>query len=79
MWPEGYPLELGGPDLANVDIPVLIVNGGNDHYAESNEKLTRAIRGARAITIPDTDHLTILDDSRFKKEALAFLKARNRE
>jgi pimeloyl-ACP methyl ester carboxylesterase len=76
MWPEGFPLELGGPDLAKVDIPVLIVNGGDDHYAESNAKLSKAIPGSRAIKIPGTDHLTILEDARFKKEALAFLNGR---
>jgi pimeloyl-ACP methyl ester carboxylesterase len=75
MWPEGYPLELGGPDLGKVDIPVLIVNGGDDHYAESNGRLTAAIHGARAITIPDTDHLTVIEDSRFKKEVLRFLES----
>jgi pimeloyl-ACP methyl ester carboxylesterase len=75
MWPEGYPLELGGPGLAKVDLPVLIVNGGDDHYAASNAKLTRAIPGSKAITIPDTDHLTVLEDARFKSAVVEFLKA----
>jgi pimeloyl-ACP methyl ester carboxylesterase len=74
MWPEGYPLKLGGPDLAKVDIPVLIVNGGDDHYAESNGRLSAAIPGSKAIAIPGKDHLTVIEASRFKKEALAFLK-----
>ncbi|HZV02336.1 MAG TPA: alpha/beta hydrolase [Planctomycetota bacterium] len=74
MWPEGYPLELGGPDLAKVDIPVLIVNGSNDHYAESNKKLSDAIHGARAIEIRGADHLSLVDDSRFKDEVSRFLK-----
>jgi hypothetical protein len=31
MWPDGHPLALGGDGLADVDIPVVIVNGADDH------------------------------------------------
>jgi pimeloyl-ACP methyl ester carboxylesterase len=76
MWPEGYPLELGGAGLAAVDVPVLIVDGANDHYARSAGKLAAAIPGARLVTIPDTDHLSALTDKRFRDAAVAFLGGR---
>ena len=75
MWPEGYPVELGGAGLADVDIPVFIVNGGDDHpYVETDEKLAGAIPGARLVRIPDTNHFTVVPDPRFKEEVVGFLK-----
>jgi pimeloyl-ACP methyl ester carboxylesterase len=75
MWPEGYPVELGGAGLADVDIPVFIVNGGDDHpYVETDDELAGAIPGARLVRIPGTDHLTVVPDSWFKEEVLYFLK-----
>jgi pimeloyl-ACP methyl ester carboxylesterase len=75
MWPEGYPIQLGGVGLANVDIPVLIINGENDYpYVKSDQKLADTIPGAQLIRIPNTDHLTVMIDPRFKEEVLNFLK-----
>jgi len=74
MWPEGFPLALGGAGLAKVDIPVLIVDGENDGYAATAGKLAAAIPGARLVTIPGTDHLSALADPRFKKAVVSFLK-----
>lgn len=76
MWPEGFPLKLGGAGLAKVDIPVLIVDGENDHYVDGAKKLAGAIPGAKLVTIPDTDHLSVVPDERFKKAVLAFLNGR---
>ena len=75
MWPEGYPIQLGGVELANVDIPVLIINGENDYpYVESDQKLADTIPGAQLIRIPNRDHLTVLSDPGFKEEVVKFLK-----
>jgi pimeloyl-ACP methyl ester carboxylesterase len=75
IWPEGYPVQVGGAGLADVDVPVLIVNGEDDHpYVETDEKLAAAIPGAKLVTIPDTNHLSVVPDPRFKEEALAFLE-----
>jgi pimeloyl-ACP methyl ester carboxylesterase len=77
MWPEGFPLQLGGAGLADVDIPILIVNGANDHpYIDTVHRLVSAIPGARLVVIPDRDHLGVVTDPRFKEEALAFLGLR---
>ena len=74
MWPDGHPLALGGDGLADVDIPVLIVNGADDHpYVDSAGRLAAAIRGAELVTIPGTDHHSVVDDPRFMAVVLDFL------
>lgn len=60
--------------LADVDIPVIIVNGANDELAGGADELAAAIPGARLVMIPDRDHLTVVPDQRFKEEVLAFLE-----
>lgn len=75
MWPEGYPLKLGGAGLSAVKIPVLIVNGGEDHpYADSDDALAEAIPGAQLVTIPNKNHLTAVTDPLFKQAVIEFLK-----
>jgi pimeloyl-ACP methyl ester carboxylesterase len=61
-------------DYAGLDIPVLIVNGGNDAVAANVNQTAAGIPGAKLITIPDTDHLTVVPDRRFKDAVLAFLE-----
>ena len=80
MWPEGFPIELGGPGLGEVETPVLIVNGAADlPYVDTHQNLTAAIPGAKLVTIPDRDHLGTVTDPLFKDEVLAFLKARRQD
>lgn len=75
MWPEGFPIQIGGVGLANVDIPVLIINGEEDYpYVKSDEKLADAIPGSKLVRIPKKNHLTVINSRRFKKEVLAFLE-----
>ena len=75
MWPEGFPIELGGPGIGNVDNPVLIVNGAADFpYVDTHQDLVSAIPGARLVTIPGQDHLGTVTDPLFKDEVLAFLE-----
>ena len=75
MWPEGYPIQLGGDGLANVDIPVIIINGEDDvPYVKSDKKLADVIPGARLVRIPNKDHISVLIDPQFKDEVLKFLK-----
>lgn len=77
MWPEGFPIELGGPGLSEVGIPVLIVNGAADSpYIDTDQDLAAAIPGAQLVTIPDQDHLGAVTDPLFKDKVLAFLEAR---
>lgn len=76
MWPEGFPIELGGAGLADVDIPVLILNGSEDiPYARTDDALAAAIPGSRLVEIPGADHLGVVTDVRFRDEVLSFLRA----
>lgn len=75
MWPDGYPLELGGDGLRHVEVPVLIVDGADDHpYVDTAGRLAAAIPGAELVTIPGTDHHTVVGDERFKAAVVAFLR-----
>jgi len=77
MWPEGYPVELGGLGLAGIGVPVLIVNGSNDlPYARTDDALAAAIPGSQLVEIPDADHLSVMADPRFKDEVLRYFQAR---
>ena len=74
MWPEGFPIRLGGAGLAKVKIPVLIANGADDlPYVASDEKLRAAIPGAQLVRIPGANHLTAVGDPRLKEAVVAFL------
>ena len=74
MWPDGHPLVLGGDGLADVRVPVLIVDGADDHpYVDTVGRLVAAIRGAELVTIADTDHHTVVGDPRFKAAVREFL------
>jgi pimeloyl-ACP methyl ester carboxylesterase len=75
MWPEGFPIKIGGVGLTNVNIPVLIINGADDFpYVKSDEKLADAIPGAKLIRIPNKNHMTVFDDQEFKNEVVKFLE-----
>ena len=75
MWPDGYPLALGGDGLHEVDIPVLIVDGEEDHpYVDTAGRLAAAIPGAELVMIPGMDHHTVVADPRFKAAVLSFLR-----
>jgi len=74
MWPQGFPLALAGAGVAEVDFPVLVVNGADDQpYVRSDERLVAAIPGARLARIPGADHLTTVSDPRFPELAVRFL------
>jgi pimeloyl-ACP methyl ester carboxylesterase len=68
----GSPIEPA--ELADVDIPVLIVVGANDVLVNNPEGTAAAIPGAKLVIIPDTDHLSAVPDQRFKDEVVAFLE-----
>jgi pimeloyl-ACP methyl ester carboxylesterase len=79
MWPEGYPLTLAGAHLAEIAVPVLVVNGADDHpYVQSDERLVAAIPGAQLARIPGCDHLSAVVDPRFKAVVLDFLSQQDR-
>ena len=65
-----------GAKLAEVKLPVLIVNGEADVTVGSPDGLAAAIPGARLVRIPERDHLTVVPDPRFKEAVLQFLTDR---
>ena len=74
MWPEGYPLEIAGPNIVRARFPVLIVNGEHDHpYVDSADRLAEALPNGRHLKVPATDHLTTVTDQRFKQAVVDFL------
>lgn len=74
IWPEGFPLKLIGPDAVNIDIPLLLINGANDHpYIDTVEELLESVPTAELIVIPDRDHVSVVVDPRFKEHVLRFL------
>jgi len=68
----GEPIDYD--DLASVDIPVLIVDGANDILARTPPELEALVPGSKLVTIPDTDHTSVVIDQRFKEAVLAFLE-----
>ena len=67
------PRASGGLGLASLTPPVLIVNGENDHAVGSPHPIALRIPNATLIWIPDSDHLTVVSDQRFKDAVLDFL------
>jgi len=72
--PEATFSLVGGVGLADVNIPVLIINGENDDLMESVDDLAATIPGAKLILIENRNHLTVIPAKRFKKEVLSFLE-----
>ncbi len=78
MWPEGYPLKVGGPNVARAANPVLIVNGSKDFpYVSSADAVAATLANARHVQIPECDHLSTVTDARFEEVVIAFLTANN--
>ena len=74
MWPEGYPLKVAGDNIAQADLPVLIVNGDKDHpYVDSADNFASALLNARHETLPDADHLSAVTHNDFKQIVIDFL------
>lgn len=74
MWPEGYPVKVGGPGLAKVDIPVLVVNGSRDPYAATADHFVAAVPGARLVEVPGADHLGVILEPTAKDDVVGFLR-----
>jgi len=54
-------------------VPVLVVLGEKDNVVGGGEALAAAIPGARLVTVPDRDHITVVPDRRYKEAVLSFL------
>jgi pimeloyl-ACP methyl ester carboxylesterase len=63
-------------EVARIDVPVLIAVGTKDDVAGSAQELGALIPDARALDIPDRDHMLAVGDPVFKRGALRFLEER---
>jgi pimeloyl-ACP methyl ester carboxylesterase len=59
--------------LAGIKVPVLVVVGEKDDLVGRADTLADAIPGARLVTVPDRDHLTVVPDGRYKEAVFSFL------
>jgi pimeloyl-ACP methyl ester carboxylesterase len=67
---------LSREEVAKIALPVLVAVGTNDLVAGSPEALAALIPGARALAIPDRDHMLAVGDKVFKAGVLDFLNQR---
>jgi pimeloyl-ACP methyl ester carboxylesterase len=63
-------------EVAKIRAPVLIAVGTRDDVAGSAHELAALIPGARALDIPDRDHMLAVGDRTYKAGVLAFLQER---
>lgn len=60
-------------DLAEVEVPVLVVAGEKDDLVGDPAGLAAAFANGESATIPDTDHLTTVPDEQFEAAVTDFL------
>jgi pimeloyl-ACP methyl ester carboxylesterase len=73
---RGSRQTLSRDEVAKIGIPVLVAVGTKDPVAGSAHELAALIPGARALDIPDRDHMLAVGDKVYKAGVLEFLAAR---
>jgi pimeloyl-ACP methyl ester carboxylesterase len=73
---RGSRQTLAREEVAKIGIPVLVAVGTKDPVAGSAHELAALIPGARALDIPDRDHMLAVGDKVYKAGVLEFLTAR---
>ena len=63
-------------EVARISVPVLVAVGSKDLIAGSPYELAALVPGARALEIPNRDHMLAVGDKFFKAGVLEFLKQR---
>ncbi len=61
--------------LATIKVPVLVVVGEKDDVAGEAGPLVAAIPGAKAVTLPNRNHMNAVGDKGYKEAVLTFLGA----
>ncbi|MFI4960639.1 MAG: alpha/beta fold hydrolase [Hyphomicrobiales bacterium] len=74
---RGSRQTLSSEQVAGIRVPVLVAVGTEDKVAGSAQELAALIPGARALDIPDRDHMLAVGDKMFKAGVLDFLNQRN--
>jgi len=73
---RGSRQSLSAADVARIRVPMLIAVGTKDKVAGSPHQLAALVPGARALDIPDRDHMLAVGDRVFKEAVLGFLAER---
>jgi pimeloyl-ACP methyl ester carboxylesterase len=73
---RGSRQSLSASDMARIAVPMLIAVGTRDEIAGSPHELAALVPGARAIDIPNRDHMLSVGDRVFKQAVLRFLAER---
>jgi len=73
---RGTRQTLSSEEVGRIGVPVLVAVGTKDPVAGSPAGLARLIPGARALPIPDRDHMLAVGDKVFKAAVLEFLNQR---
>lgn len=67
---------LSRTEVASIRAPVLVAVGTRDQVAGSAQELAALIPGARALDIPDRDHMLTVGDRIYKASVIDFLNQR---
>jgi pimeloyl-ACP methyl ester carboxylesterase len=73
---RGSRQTLGRTEVAAIRAPVLVAVGTKDQVAGSAQELAALIPGARALDIPDRDHMLAVGDRVYKAGVIDFLNQR---
>ena len=73
---RGSRQTLSRDQVGHIAVPVLVAVGSKDPIAGSAEQLAALIPGARALAIPDRDHMLAVGDKVFRAGVSAFLSER---
>ena len=73
---RGSRQTLSRAEVARIAVPLLVAVGSKDAVAGSPQELAALIPGARALTIPNRDHMLAVGDKVYKAGVLDFLAQR---
>jgi pimeloyl-ACP methyl ester carboxylesterase len=73
---RGSRQTLSRAEVGRIAVPVLVAVGSKDQIAGSARELAALIPGARALEIPNRDHMLAVGDKVFKAGVLEFLQKR---
>lgn len=73
---RGSRQTLSRGEVAGIAVPLLVAVGSKDAVAGSPQELAALIPGARALTIPNRDHMLAVGDKVYKAGVLEFLSQR---
>ena len=73
---RGSRQTLSREEVGHLTVPLMVAVGSKDPIAGSPEELAAMIPGARALVIPDRDHMLAVGDKAFKAGVAAFFSER---